>query len=334
MPTFKNEFFPPYWHAESSAGKTAAGCKSRAFRLAGGVISTRPTASLFSAVLFSLCLLSARGADEAYSLRLRWIPGNTYTQETVTDTTTGLKAVGKADDQKMHIKQTTEVKVTESKAGEREARVTFKALSGEVMLNGKKHLFDSTNMKDADPMIKASVGQSLGKSFVLVYSDDYQFVEVRDTGAMSPSELGNPSLAGIAEAKEVADLYRRSLEMGLPKTQVKAGDRWTSQETVKFPSAGTVNVLLRARLELVLEYEGRRHAKIVFDGEMRRSDESAGSRAVTLGEGCKVAGQVLFDIDRGTVSASAFCADIRLEIQGKSIPVKQVVTTKLVNVEG
>ena len=250
-------------------------------------------------------------------------------QEPTTETTTGLTAIGKPEDQKMKVKQTTEIRVTAAAGGEKLARVTFAALSGEVMLNGKKEAFDSTNLEKANPMIRASVGQSVGKTFVLAYDAEDRFIEVRDSSSMTPAKEEGPDLETISEARQVADLYRRSLEMGLPKMPVKTGDRWTSQETVNFPSAGTVKIELRAKLEALVEYEGRSQAKVSFEGEMKRADESAGSRAVTIGDGSRVFGQVLFDLERGTVSFGAFRADIQLEIQGKKIPVRQQVTTKL-----
>jgi hypothetical protein len=270
-------------------------------------------------ILCFLCLLhpAVQAQEESLSLRLRWLPDHAYVQETTTETTTGLTAIGKPEDQKMKVKQTTEIRVTGAADGEKQARVTFAALSGEVMLNGKKELFDSTNLEKANPMIRASVGQSVGKTFVLAYDVE------------TPAKEEGPDLEKISEARQVADLYRRSLEMGLPKMPVKTGDRWTSQETVNFPSAGTVNIELRAKLEALVEYEGRPQAKVSFEGEMKRADESAGSRAVTIGDGSRVFGQVLFDLERGTVSFGAFRADIQLEIQGKKIPVRQQVTTKL-----
>lgn len=286
------------------------------------------------AVLLALIASPALRAQESpVSLRLHWLSGKTYTQETITETTAGLTAIGKPEDQKMKVKQTTRIEVKESSAGQKEARVTFEALSGEVMMQGKKQTFDSQNLAEAHPMIRASVGQSVGKSFILVYDAEDQFLKVADTGAMSPDPLGTPSLEGIAEAKQIAELYRRSLEMGLPKMQVKPGDRWTSQETVQFPSAGTVNVELRVKFDSLVNYEGRSHAKISFEGDMKRADEDAGSRSVTLGKGSKTFGQILFDLDRGTVSFGAFRADIQLETLGKTIPVRQQVTTKLVKME-
>lgn len=279
-----------------------------------------------------LCLItSARAQEEPLSLRLRWLPEHTYFQETTTETTTGLTAIGKPQDQKMKVKQTTEIKVSGAGTGEKLARVTFTALSGEVMLNGKKETFDSANLTSANPMIQASVGQSVGKSFVLVYDADDRFKEVRNASSMTDAAQEGPNLVKIAEARQVADLYRRSLEMGLPKAAVKPGDRWTAQESVNFPSAGPMNIDLRAKLESVVSYEGRQHAKVSFEGEMKRAEETAGSRAVTIGDGSKVFGQVLFDVERGTVTFGAFLADLQLEIDGKKIPVRQQVSTKLVS---
>jgi len=267
--------------------------------------------------------------EEPQSLRLRWLPGYIYTQETLTETTTSLTAIGKPQDQKMKIIQTTVIDVVGHESGEKRAKVTFKSLKGEVSLQGKKQSFDSADLSRADPMIKASVGQSVGKTFVLTYGPDDQFIEVRDSTSMAASSDGIVALDQIAEAKQVADLYRRSLEMGLPKMAVKTGDRWTAQESVDFPSAGMVNVELHAKMDAVVDYEGRRHAKITFEGEMKRDDNSVGTRMVTLGNGSKTFGQVLFDVERGTVSFGAFRADIKLEIGGKVVPVRQQVTTRL-----
>ena len=61
---------------------------------------------------------------------------------------------------------------------------------------------------------------------------------------------------------------------------------------------------------------------------------SFGHTPVMIGAGSKTFGQVLFDLDRGTVSLGAFQASIRLEIDGRSIPVRQQVTTRLVKFEG
>lgn len=287
----------------------------------------------------SLLLLSltasplAAVAEETYDLRIHWVPGKTYTQETTTETTTVLTAVGQADDVKMNVKQTTVIDVAARPEGGKQARVTFKALSGDMLLKGKQQTFDSKDLSKADPMIQASVGQSVGKSFLLLYSDANDFIGVKDTSEMTPENLGNPILQDIAEAKEVAELYRRSLEMGLPKIAVKPGDRWTTEETLKFPSAGTVKVELRVKFESLLDYKEGPHAKLSFEGDMISDPNAEEGRPVTLAKGSKTYGQILFDLERGTPTFAAFRADIKLDVQGRILPVRQQVTTKLVKME-
>jgi hypothetical protein len=240
-----------------------------------------------------------------------------------------LAALGK-EDQKMKVVQTTDIRVQSLPDSGKLARVTFRSMKGEVMLNGMRQAFDSDRLGDASPMIRESIGRSVGRSFGLLYDAKDRFVGVQDTADMaSLDNRASPSLEAIAEASDVAKLYQRSLEMGLPKTAVKLGDRWTTQEKLDFPSAGPVGIELRSRLEALMDYDTRRHAKISFEGEMKRADDAVGSRKVTIGDGSKVFGQVLFDVERGTVSFAAFRADIQLEVDGKSFPVRQQVTTKL-----
>lgn len=276
---------------------------------------------------------SVQAQEGPYSLQLRWIPGKIYTQETTTETFTGKPTEKKANDVKMKVRQTTVIKVEGEEKGRKEAQVTFESMSGEVMLDGKKQTFDSTDLASAHPLVKSSIGQSVGKSFTLVYDENDKFQAVKDTTNMTAVKEGEPALARLAEAEEVAELYRRSLEMGLPQIKVKPGDRWTSQETLKFPSAGTVKVDLRVKFEALVNYDTGPHAKISFEGDMRNDLDAIESRPVMIDKGSKAYGQILFDLERGTVSFGAFRADIVLDVQGIKVPVRQQVATKLVKIE-
>jgi len=307
-------------------GLRAQGC---CFYLADRIM---PHARLFHSCLLLLAAAPhVQGQQEAPAeLRPRWEAGARYLQETLTETVTDLSALGSKPEQGMKVKQTTRIEVRPGEEGGKLARVTFTAMSGEAILDGKRQTFDSSDLVSASPEIRASVGRSLGQSFVLVYDKEDRFVEVRDSSSMlPPTEDGQPKLEGIAEAAEVAELFRRSLEMGLPKTAVRSGDHWTTQEEVRFPSAGAVKVELRARYEAQVDYLGRPHAKISFNGVMKPSEESAGARPVTLGEGSKLFGQVLFDLGAAMTSFGAFRADLTLDVRGKKVPVRQQVTTRM-----
>lgn len=297
-------------------------------------LRTSSPLSLAAVAGFLLSAVAALHAQEGpVSLQLRWQAGKTYIQETTTETTTSLSAVGKGQDVKMKVIQTTTIQVTGREDGGKDARVTFDSLNGEVLLEGKTQTFDSKDLSQAHPMIRSSIGRSVGKSFVLAYDKDDQFQEVKDSGSMAPAPLGMPELQDLAEAREVAELFRRSLEMGLPQTKVKPGDRWVSQQTVKFPSAGTVNVELRVKFDALVDYDIGPHAKISFEGEMTNDEEAVEARPVQIGKGSKTYGQVLFDLTRGTISFAAFRGDIILDIQGQKLPIRQQVSTKLLKME-
>ena len=56
-------------------------------------------------------------------------------------------------------------------------------------------------------------------------------------------------------------------------------------------------------------------------------------RLVTLGDDSKVNGHVFFDLERKTISLAVFSATIQLKVEGKPMPVRQQVTTRLVSMK-
>ena len=54
-------------------------------------------------------------------------------------------------------------------------------------------------------------------------------------------------------------------------------------------------------------------------------------RPVTMADNSKVNGHVFFDLERRTISLAVFSATLQLKIEGKPMPVRQQVTTRLVS---
>lgn len=287
---------------------------------------TQPLLRLSGLLLLTALQLPAEEAPVL--LRPHWQPGAAYVLETLTETVTDLSALGRKPEQGMKVKQTTRLGVGRLQEGRKEVSVIFSSLSGEAILEGKRQTFDSEKLDEASPEIRSSIGRSLGQQFVLIYDENDRFLSARDTADMvAPRPDRQPSLQGVAEAGQVAELFRRSLIMGLPEHAVRAGDTWTTQESLKFPSAGEVAVELKASYEATVDYQGSPHAKVRFSGELQTRD--AGERALSLGAGSKVLGQVLFDLRQRQVAFGAFRADLKLDVQGKTVPVRQQVTTRL-----
>jgi hypothetical protein len=297
----------------------------------------RPALLLASAFC---CLSSVPAQDDAtVELKLHWEPGQTYLQESDTDTTNFLTALGKPSDQKLRLRQTTRISAEKSAQGQTEARVMIEHLLGEMTYEGKTHNFDSKSPASSHPALQQILGGTAGRGFTLVYDDKDTFVDAKDTASMVTGGT-EPDLVSIANARQLATLYRRSLEMGLPKIPVRPGDKWISDEIVPFPQAGTVQVKLNAKFDGIVDREGRRQAQISFEGSMKsmRDKDSTGrdldtERPVTLGDDSKVNGHVFFDLERKTISLAVFSATIQLKIEGKPMPVRQQVTTRLVSMK-
>ena len=278
--------------------------------------------------------------DSRVELKLCWQPGMTYIQESDTETTNGLTALGKTTDQKLRLHQITSIKAGKNpSSGHTEAKVTIEALLGEMTYEGKSHVFDSRNPASSSPQLQQTLGGAAGKSFTLVYDDKGSFLDAKDTASMVTGGI-EPDLASIATARQLATLYRRSLEMGLPQIPVLPGDKWITDEIIPFAQAGNVQVKLNSKFDGIVDREGYRQAQISFEGIMKskRDKDSNGleldtDRPVTLGDNSKVNGHVFFDLERKTVSLAVFNASIQLKVEGKTMPVKQQVTTRLVSMK-
>ena len=298
----------------------------------------RPALTLFCLILPCLTAV-AQQEEQAVELKLHWEPGVTYVQESETDTTSFLTTLGRTSDQKLKVLQTTRIVAQKNAQGQTEAKVTIEHLLGEMSYEGASHVYDSRNPASSHPLLVRTLGGGAGRGFTMVYDAQDKFVEARDIGSMVKGGP-NPDLASIASAGQMATLYRRSLEMGLPQIPVRPGDKWISDETVPFPQAGIVQVKLNAKFDGVVDREGRQQARISFEGKMtsKRDKDSTGreiatDRPVTLGEGSKVSGQVFFDLERRTIAMALFSASMKLRVEGKELPVQQQVTTKLVSME-
>ena len=287
-----------------------------------------------------LCLaLSCSADDSPLELKLHWEPGQTYLQESDTDTTNFLTSLGKTTDQKLRLHQTTSITVKQTPEGQTLAGVLIESLLGEMTFEGKSYAFDSRNPTSSSPQLQQTLGGAAGKGFTLVYNKKGDFEGAKDIGSMVTGGV-EPDLNSIATANQLATLYRRSLEMGLPKIPVRPGDKWISDEIVDFPQAGTVQVKLNAKFDGIVDREGHRQAQISFEGSMKSKPDKDGTgqdlsteRTVTLGDNSKVNGHVFFDLERKTISLAVFSATIQLKVEGKPMPVRQQVTTRLVSMK-
>lgn len=291
-----------------------------------------PSARLCLVLLAAAHLLSAQ--ESKTLLRTNWEPGKNLRLETTTDTST--RTPGTNSEQTMRTVQITDMQVrTDPATGHRLVKSTFTSIKGELGANGKTLSYDSRKPAETDELLQQMFGRALGKSFVLVYDDKNRFTDVRGLGDLAGQAGAVTSLSAIADSRDVANLFRKSLEMGLPPVPVGPGDTWSTDESITFPQAGEVAVQMNGKMDSIEDREGRPHAKIIFEGTFGNSQPTI-DRPIPLVEiasGSSISGILFFDLERKVVSFAAYTSTIRLQTPEMIVPFTQKVTTKMVVVD-
>ena len=287
--------------------------------------------SLARLCLVLLAAASSLCAQEAKTLlRTDWQPGKNFRLETSTETST--RTPGTNSEQTMRTLQITDLQVRADPAtGHRLVKSTFASIKGELGANGKTLSYDSSKPGETDELLQQMFGRSLGKSFVLVYDDKNRFTDVRGLGDLASQAGAVTSLSAIADSRDVANLFRKSLEMGLPPVPVGPGDTWSSDESITFPQAGEVAVQMNGKMDSIVDREGRPHAKIIFEGKFGNSQPTI-DRPIPLVEiasGSSISGILFFDLQRKVVSFGTYTSTIRLQTPEMTVPFTQKVTTKM-----
>jgi hypothetical protein len=279
---------------------------------------------------------SEPASDEAAAVRRlawRWEIGKRYQFQTETETLLTLKALGKEGEQVLQVIQNTDVTVIPGKeVGTKELVVRFITLRARMSAEGKTFLYDSEEPSESDPALRQMLAESSGRGFSLIYSDKDTFLKLGNVEQPAARPDTEPSLLAVVDARQVAELYRRSLEMVLPRPEVMVGDKWTSIEQMTFPQAGDMDVKMSCHYVENVDRDTRLHAKVTFQGRIGQAPGVAGeadNRAIKLGGDSTIAGHIFFDLERRAVSLSMFLGSIVIKHDGKNLPVRQSVTTRL-----
>lgn len=273
----------------------------------------------------------------AQRLAWRWELGKRYSFQTETETILSLKALGQEGDQVLQVIQNTDVTVRPGKvAGTKELVVRFVTLRARMQAAGKTFLYDSEEPSESDPALRQMLADSSGRVFSLIYSAEDRFVELGTVDQPAATPDSEPSLLAVVDARQVAELYRRSLEMVLPRPQVMVGDKWTSIEQMTFPQSGEMEVKMNCHYMDNVDRDTRKHAKVSFQGKLAQAARKEGEpekRVIQLGGDSTISGHIFFDLERHAVSLSMFLGSIVIVHEGKNLPIRQSVTTRLGGIE-
>jgi hypothetical protein len=285
----------------------------------------------------SCTLAQESAAQSAKQLSWQWQFGKTYLFRTDTETTMSLVPLGGEGEQILQIMQTTQIVVKPGvKPGTKALAVRFLDLRARLAVGEKVFHYASDEPSESDPALRQMLSDSTGFGFSLIYSEDDRFIELGAVEQPAARPDQEPSLLALADARQVADLYRRSLEMALPRPEVAVGDKWTSVESMAFPQAGQMDVKMNCHFVEELQREERPHAKVTFQGKIGQKAEpeepaqtATSKRAVSLAPESMISGQLFYDLERRAISLSVFLGSLVVDYEGQKLPVRQSVTTRL-----
>ncbi len=286
----------------------------------------------FAVLAFLIC--ARLHAEDPQMLRIHWEPAKTYTLETLTETSFQ-KPGSTAPPQVMNVTQTTTLAVKKDPAStDRLVRATFTAVKGDIGAGKDTMKFDSAKPGESNPQLGQAIGRAVGKTFVLVYDEQDRYRDARDLGSMSSSPGSVTGLSALADSRDVVNLFRKSLEIGLPPIAVNVGDTWTADEMMTFPQAGDTHVEMNGKFEGIEERDGRKHAKISFEGKLSsvmRKDKPVAN--IEIGPGSTMSGVIYFDLTRRLTSLSTYNNHLKMIVSGLEVPFEQRITSKVVSVQ-
>ncbi len=296
----------------------------------------RPSFSgLFCASLASLLFVSpspsrAEGEITSTALRVDWRPGKAY----ILDTKTEVKTKAGEGNQMLTLNQRTELEVTPDAKGGKSVQVSFAHIEGKLEGPGGSAVFDTDKPAESDKDLLATLGQGLGKRFVLRYDAKNRFVESKAVDGLAATTDG-PVLTTLSDVKTAGNLFRKSMEMGLPPGPVKLGDVWNGDEVITFPKAGETQVELSGKYVGEENFQEHKHAKISFDGKMKTTPKGKAKLPAqfSISDNSTLSGLVYYDLEQRVVTMSVSTAKLELNIDGEKMDFEQKVTTKLAGVQ-
>ncbi len=276
-------------------------------------------------ILILLLLMLSPAAAQKVLLRPSLEAGKVYVQEQVTDSET--PAVLGQPAQTIHVVQTTEIRVSAEPGTKRKlAAVRMGRVQASIVSEGKTKGYDSEDPAKSEPFLQQTYGTMAGRTFTLVFDAEDRIVEVRGAEGMG----GTPLAGGTGpDGAQLAEAYRVSYEMFLPKAPTSVGDVWSTEETVELPP---IKVTLKASMkhEPDVVAEGRKMARISFTGTTKSVSMSG---TVVVDDSSTLEGEALFDMDRKLVARTETRTKQKMHLNGQDLSTTMRVTSRLVSVQ-
>ncbi|MDP0492382.1 MAG: hypothetical protein Q7Q71_15145 [Verrucomicrobiota bacterium JB023] len=246
------------------------------------------------------------GQDQAVSLKLNYVPGNSYVTETVMTQEMTMAMGGQEIESNVSmtmVKTATASAVDEGvKVSESTDRMIMKVDTGGMQLD-----FDSENPEG--PMAGVLAPMLESKTHI-VYDADGGIVSVEVPEIPGGAAMGMDQESLEIAAKEMAEM--------MPGKPVKPGEKWISKSQLPLGQLTEEPVAIKYEMVFVgmKEIDGRQLAQISIDGSIQGGDENLKLTSKSI------SGEMYFDSAVGQVRTMTMDVDMEIGLP-EGVPVQE-----------
>ena len=269
-------------------------------------------------------------AEQKWDLHPRWDAAYRYHVESQTEDISKLPDP-KLSEIKTNMTSVMSVAVDpENASGHKAVHFSVDHLTARIRSAAQEVQYDSADPAKSPPFYQQVFGAVTNRHLVVLYNKDDQFQGVQSLdGAAAPTPPVG-SLKGLSEA-QLAELFRKSFELGLPSQAVGPGDTWVFTDVMDLgPIVGQVQCKISATFDSTNEHDGAQYAKILLNGQLTSSaDNTATPAPVKILEGSTLTGELTYDLTHHVIVDIIRNSGVKLSIEGKEASVSEKEQTKV-----
>jgi len=268
-------------------------------------------------------------AEQKWDLHPRWDAALHYRVESQNEDVSRLPDP-KMGEVKTEMSSVMSVTVeTPNASGQKTVHFSVDHLQARVRSAVQDIQYDSANPAQSPPFYQQVFGAVANRALVILYNKDDQFQNVQSPEAAATPPLG--ALKGLSNA-QLAELFRKSFELGLPSNPVGPGDTWAFSDQIDMgPVAGAVQCKITATFDSTSEHDGAQYAKILLNGQLTSSmgDNQTTPPPVKVLEGSTLKGELTYDLTHHVIVGMDRTSELKLSVENKEASVSEKEQTKI-----
>lgn len=295
--------------------------------------------TIFSAIGLALAIsspisLAQDGAKKAEPvlLKAKLMAGKTYKYQQSMEMKMQLP-LGGAGESTTKMLMDLNLKVAKAPDGDNKlVTAKFDRVKMQMNMAGQDMVFDSTDPKKQNPLLKAAFADIGDKEFEAIYDKNDQFVKMKGGGGAAAAPMG----MGINDA-QIEQMLRQISDYGFPTEPIAPGHKWKHiQNTDMGQMGGKMAVEMNFTYKGQVERDGKNLAEIEFSGDVGAgAGAGAGAAQVTFKDST-MSGKMYFDTEIGSIQHTDMLMDMTMAIGGEAgaeMDTKTKSTYKLLSVE-